>query len=103
MVCHRLHAIREAIGMRVHQSCFISPSEEAIIRVDVEVACIFQARAHHSVCLTLDQCLVDVHVISVPAAPAHQWGQEVCSFAVGRLLLRCSFVLASGESAGSCC
>ena len=67
-----LESVREALRMRLQVALLVTSAEEAVVRVDVDVADLVETELDDHVRGLLDDVLADVHAIGVPRAPAHR-------------------------------
>ena len=71
VVCHAFHAAGKPCGMWLHHSIGISVTEETVVNIYIGVTGISEAKLHHRVGLTLDECVADMDSIGVPRTPTH--------------------------------
>ena len=74
MVDCLFHAVREADGVGMQQSCGIAPAEETVIDIDVIISCLAESESYHCVSLFTDERVIDVDAVCVPRTPSHDWG-----------------------------
>ena len=80
IVGHRFQSVGKSCFVDDQFTCGgVASSKEAIVNVDVVKACILESFRHHGVGLFSDECIADVHIVSVPRAPSHRWATVVLS------------------------
>ena len=65
---------REFYGVAGDESKFIPVSVPSVVKVQVNIACIYKAQFNHSVSRGLDEVLVDLGHKAVPGVPTHLGG-----------------------------